>query len=210
MQNRYSLRQPLRPPWCGGLLRSWGDGGKRQQMRPDACGSRHRAHCTESGGGASSRQAAELRRIVSLTATTSGPTEAPSYRMEMRERSGSHGRRRYALRQGQKRRPAGLTAPQWEQSTPAQPPMTTSGTTAGDPVTTSERLVRTLSTMRPCAQPPTTEPWRYDAEAPVYGMFTKYHLTYGVTPCIIVVEVIICPLIRNESTCLFPKRYTKD
>ena len=38
---------------------------RRQQLRPDASGSRPRAHCTGSGGGASSRMAAELRRIVS-------------------------------------------------------------------------------------------------------------------------------------------------
>ena len=29
-------------------------------------------------------------------------------------------------------------------------------------------LLATLSTMRPCAQLPTTEPWQYNAEAPVY------------------------------------------
>ena len=84
------------------------------------------AQATEVGE-ASSRKAAELRRIVSPPAapaadrlrgspeqrnsppvTASGSTDAPSHREEMRERSGSHGRRRYALRQGQKRRPAGL------------------------------------------------------------------------------------------------------
>ena len=99
--------QPLRPPWRGGCC-VLGGRQRRQQLRPDASGSRHRAHCTGSGGGASSRQAAELRRIVSPPTTTSSPTEPPSYREEMRERSGSHGRRRYVLRQGQKRRPAGL------------------------------------------------------------------------------------------------------
>lgn len=86
--------------------------------------------------------------------TASGSTVAPSYREEMRERSGSHGRRRYALRQGQKRRPAGLTAPKWEQKPQAQPPTTAQRTTAGDPVTTSERLVRTLvhhAPLRPAA-----------------------------------------------------------
>ena len=119
-----------------GVAAFWGGRQRRQQLRPDASGSRHRAHCTNNGGEASSRQAAELRRIVSPPTTSSSPTEPPSYREEMRERSGSHGRRRYALRQGQKRRPAGLTAPQWEQKPPAQPPTTATGTTAGGSVTT--------------------------------------------------------------------------
>ena len=123
-----------------GVAAFWGGRQRRQQLRPDASGSRHRAHCTDSGGGASSRQAAELRRTVSPPTTSSSPSEPPSYREEMRERSGSHGRRRYALRQGQNRRPAGLTAPQWEQKPPAQPPTTAKGTTAGDPVTTTNGL----------------------------------------------------------------------
>lgn len=106
------------PAW--GLLRSWGDGGERQQLRPDASGSRPRAQCTANGGGASSRKAAELHRIVSPPTTASGSTDAPGYREEMRERSGSHGRRRYALRQGQKPSPAGPAHPEPQN----QPPTT--------------------------------------------------------------------------------------
>ena len=95
-----------------GVAAFWGGRQRRQQLRPDASGSRHRAHCTDSGGGASSRQAAELRRTVSPPTTSSSPTEPPSYREEMRERSGSHGRRRYALRQGQRLPAAGPAQPE--------------------------------------------------------------------------------------------------
>ena len=105
------LTQPLRPHRRGGCC-VVGGRQRRQQLRPDASGSRPRAHCTGSGGGASSRMAAELRRIVSPQTTASGPTDAPSYREEMRERSGSHGRRRYALRQGQRLTAAGPAQPE--------------------------------------------------------------------------------------------------
>ena len=64
------LTQPLRPHRRGGCC-VVGGRQRRQQLRPDASGSRPRAHCTGSGGGASSRMAAELRRIVSHQITTS-------------------------------------------------------------------------------------------------------------------------------------------
>lgn len=101
MQNRYSLPRPLRPHRRGGCCFR-GVTAASGSVRPDASGSRPRAQCTANGGGASSRKAAELHRIVSPPTTASGSTDAPSHRDEMRERSGSHGRRRYALRQRQK------------------------------------------------------------------------------------------------------------
>ena len=50
---------------------------KAAELRPDASGSRHRAQSTEKG---------------------SGNSEAPAPDEDMRERRGSHGRRRYALK----------------------------------------------------------------------------------------------------------------
>ena len=105
------LTQPLRPHRRGGCCVAGGR-QRRQQLRPDASGSRPRAHCTGSEGGASSRMAAELRRIVSPPDHHQPPTDAPSYRKEMRERSGSHGRRWYALRQGHRLPAAGLAQPE--------------------------------------------------------------------------------------------------
>ena len=84
------------------------------------------------------------------------------------------------------------------------------GNGATDPAQAPHTRPPTLSTLRPCAQLPTSEPWQYHAEAPVYRLFKNHRLTFGVTPCIIVVEVIICPQIRNESTCQSLKRYTRD
>ena len=157
MQNRYSLPRPLRPHRRGGCCVR-GVTAANGSVRPDASGSRPRAHCTASGGGASSRKAAELHRIVSPPTTTDGPTDAPSYREEMRERSGSHGRRRYALRQGQRLPPAGPAQPE-PQNQPRQqtaPVRLGNGTT--DPAQVPHTRSPTLTTMRPCAQLPTSEP----------------------------------------------------
>ena len=66
--------------------------------------------------------AARLRSFTESSAyqiTTASPINAPSYREEMRERSGSHGRRRYALRQGQ-RLPAADPAQPEPQNQPRQ------------------------------------------------------------------------------------------
>ena len=60
---RYSLTHPHALTGVG-VVALWEDSSERQQMRPDASGSRPRAHCTESSGEASSRQAAELHRII--------------------------------------------------------------------------------------------------------------------------------------------------
>ena len=142
--------QPLRPHRRGGCC-VVGGRQRRQQLRPDASGSRPRAHCTGSGGGASSRMAAELRRIVSPPDHHQPPADAPNYRKEMRERSGSHGRQRYALRQGQRLPAAGLAQPepQYQPGCPTGFERLRNG--AADPARAPDLLLATLSTLRPCA-----------------------------------------------------------
>lgn len=108
-----------------GVAAFWGDGSGGSscaRMRAGAATGRT-APAAEAEPAAA--RLAELRRIVSPPTTASSPTEPPSYREEMRERSGSHGRRRYALRQGQKRRPAGLAdfrGSRYAQPSPRLPP----------------------------------------------------------------------------------------
>ena len=86
--------------------------------------------------------------------TTSGPTDAPSYREEMRERSGSHGRRRYALRQGQRLPAAGPAQPEPQNQPRQQSSPVRLGNGATDPAQAPGFLLATLATLRPCAQLP--------------------------------------------------------
>lgn len=86
--------------------------------------------------------------------TASGPTDAPSYREEMRERSGSHGRRRYALRQGQRLPAAGPAQPEPQNQPRQQSGPVRLGNGATDPAQVPGFLLATLSTLRPCAQLP--------------------------------------------------------
>lgn len=134
------------PAW--GLLRC-GQTAASSSVRPEASGSRHRAQRTRSGGGASSRQAAQLHRIVSPPTTTSSPTEPPTYREEMRERSGSHGRRRYALRQGQRLSAAGLAQPEPQNQPRRQTSSKRLGKGATSPKPRPDNTHATLTTSAP-------------------------------------------------------------
>ena len=79
---------------------------RRGSQQPQGCGASPNRQPPAAPAADRLRGSPEQRNSPPVTA--SGSTDAPSYREEMRERSGSHGRRRYALRQGQKRRPAGF------------------------------------------------------------------------------------------------------
>ena len=59
------------------------------------------------------------------------------------------------------------------------------GNGATDPAQAPGFLLATLSTLRPCAQLPTSGPWQYHAEAPVYRSFTNECLTTSVITAIL-------------------------
>ena len=117
--------QPLRPHRRGGCCVHGGDGsGGSSCARMRAGAATGRTAPTAEAEPAADR----LRSFAEPSAHRQPPAARQSHPVpdtEMRERSGSHGRRRYALRQGQKRRPAGLAdfrGSRYPQPSPRLPP----------------------------------------------------------------------------------------
>ena len=117
--------QPLRPHRRGGCCVHVGDGsGGSSCARMRAGAATGRTAPTAEAEPAADR----LRSFAESSAHRQPPAARQSHPVpdtEMRERSGSHGRRRYALRQGQKRRPAGLAdfrGSRYAQPSPRLPP----------------------------------------------------------------------------------------
>ena len=180
MHSRYSLRQPLRPHRRGGCCVLGGDGSGGSSC------ARMRAEAATGRTAPTAEVEPAADRLRSFTESsahqiTTGPQSmhpATGRRCESAAArmvgGGTH------FDRGRDFQPPVLPSQSRRTSHNNSPAPVRLGNGATDPAQAPGFLLATLSTLRPCAQLPTSEPWQYHAEAPVYRSFTNECLTIAV------------------------------